>query len=287
MRPTATNEEIAEILDEVADLLEAQGEQHYRAVAYRRAAETLRSLPSSAADLVEVSGEGSLTSLPGIGENLARRVLEILETGRLQLLERLRGESEPEALFRTVIGIGRKLAEAIHDRLGIETLEELEMAVHDGRLASVPGFGPRRLRGVGENLAARLGRRSRGRRTAASGERPLPPVGELLDVDREYRGKADGGGLTRIAPRRFNPRGESWLPILHTSRGSRHYTALFSNTVRAHALGKTDDWVVLFYHEDDSGERQATVVTEYRGALRGRRVVRGREAECVDHYGVD
>ena len=108
-------------------------------------------------------------------------------------------------------------------------------------------------------------------------------MAELLDVDREYRADADSGKLRRIAPRRFNPEGKAWLPILHTSRGSHSYTVLYSNTALAHEVGKTDDWVVL-YRDDGNGERQATVVTETRGPLAGRRVVRGREGECRSYY---
>jgi ribosomal protein S13 len=276
-----TNQEVASILDEVGDLLEAQAAQPYRALAYHRAATSVRELPSPIADFVESGLDHALESLPGIGENLARRILEILDTGRLQLLERLRGEAEPEALFRTVPGIGPRLAAEIHERLGIESLEELEMAAHDSRLSTVPGFGSRRLRAVEESLRARLGRRSL---LARKSRDSRPPVAELLDVDEEYRKSAASGSLPRIAPRRFNPEKERWLPILHTRRKDRHYTAVFSNTARAHALGRTRDWVVLFYHEDDTPEGQATVVTEYRGELAGRRVVRGREAETLEHY---
>lgn len=283
-RAPASNEDVAELLDEVGELLDAQGAGHYRALSYRRAADTVRSLEYSLADVVETGGEDALTTLPAIGENMARHILEALETGGLQLLERLRGAAEPEALFKTVPGVGPRLAEEIHERLGIESLEELEMAAHDGRLSTVRGFGARRLRGVRENLEARLGRRSRQRRAT---RRTLPPVSELLDVDEEYRKKARAGELSLIAPRRFNPENEKWLPILHTRRENRYYTAVYSNTARAHALKRTRDWVVLFYHEDDTSEGQATVVTEYRGALRGERVVRGRELECFDHYGVD
>jgi Holliday junction resolvasome RuvABC DNA-binding subunit len=278
---SVTNPEVAAILDEAGDLLEAQGAQPYRAIAYHRAAASIRELPSPLADLVESGGEAALESLPGIGENLARRILEILETGRLQLLERLRGEAEPEALFRTVPGIGPRLAAEIHEKLGIESLEELELAMHDGRLSTVTGLGPRRLRAIEESLQARLGRRSRQSR---AGRISRPAVAELLDVDQEYRKKAAEGALPLIAPRRFNPDNEKWLPILHTRRGDRHYTAIFSNTARAHALGRTRDWVVLFHHEDDTREGQATVVTEYRGPLAGKRVVRGREAETLAHY---
>jgi putative hydrolase len=105
----------------------------------------------------------------------------------------------------------------------------------------------------------------------------------VLDVDREYREKSDAGRLHRIAPRRFNPKGRAWLPILHTERDHRQYTALFSNTARAHQLHKTDDWVVIFL-DDGRIHRQATVVTETRGPLAGLRVVRGRERECAAFY---
>jgi hypothetical protein len=111
-----------------------------------------------------------------------------------------------------------------------------------------------------------------------------PSVADLLGVDREYRRKARARLLKTIAPRRFNPDHESWLPVLHTSRGGHDFTALFSNTARAHRLGRAHDWVVIYY--DEPGGGQATVVTEYSGPLRGRRVVRGREGECLPHYGV-
>jgi putative hydrolase len=111
-----------------------------------------------------------------------------------------------------------------------------------------------------------------------------PPVAVLLDVDREYRSKARAGELRTIAPKRFNPKGEAWLPILHARPGKWHFTALFSNTARAHELGKVEDWIVLYFQSDGGGEAQRTVVTETRGALTGQRVVRGREPECFAFY---
>jgi len=106
---------------------------------------------------------------------------------------------------------------------------------------------------------------------------------ELLDVDREYREKAAAGTLHRIAPRRFNPSHEAWLPVMHTQRGERHYTALFSNTARAHQLGQTRDWVILYY-DDGTWERQCTVITAQRDPLKGQRIVRGRESDCEAYY---
>jgi putative hydrolase len=70
---------------------------------------------------------------------------------------------------------------------------------------------------------------------------------------------------------------------LHTDREGWQFTALFSNTARAHDLNKTRDWVVISY-EKDGHENQHTVVTESHGALKGRRVVRGRERECLLFY---
>ena len=110
-----------------------------------------------------------------------------------------------------------------------------------------------------------------------------PSVAELLDVDREYREKATTDQLHRIAPRRFNPMHESWLPILHTRRGPRRYTALFSNTAHAHRARKTRDWVVV-YGDNGVGESRHTVITAAFGPLRGRRVVAGREDECLEVY---
>jgi len=281
MRAHPGNEEIAQALDEVAELLAQQDARPFRAAAYRRAAETLRRDQMDAGERLAAGGLEALTALPGIGPSLGRAIAELVETGRLGLLDRLRGHADPEALLTSVPGIGPTLARTIHERLHVETLEELEMAAHDGRLARVPGFGARRVRGVAEALAGRLGRRARFPAEHPAGE-PIP-VAELLDVDREYRREAEAGTLRRIAPSRFNPRGEAWLPILHTERGARHYTVLYSNSARAHQVGRTDDWVVV-YLDDGGWERQATVVTETRGPLAGRRVVRGRERECLDHY---
>ena len=111
-----------------------------------------------------------------------------------------------------------------------------------------------------------------------------PPVEVLLDVDHEYREKARAGLLPKIAPRRFNPDRTPWLPVLHTRYGPWHFTALFSNTERAHELHRTYDWVVIFFSDPDGDEGQCTVVTERRGDLTGERVVRGREPECGRYY---
>lgn len=274
------NAEIARRLEEVAWLLEEQGANLYRVQAYRHAADMLRHLRRSVADLVHEEGVAGLQRLPGIGESLARSIRELVLTGKLPMLERLRGKADPEKLLTSVPGIGPVLAERLHHDLGIETLGELEAAAHDGRLETLAGVGKKKLAGIMDSLATRLGRLHRFQHTPTAEE---PLVAELLDVDREYRERAGAGQLRRIAPQRFNPSGEAWLPVLHTQRSERHYTALFSNTARAHKLGKTHDWVVLYY-DGGGGERQATVITSQREPLFGKRIVRGREADCAAHY---
>jgi hypothetical protein len=215
--------------------------------------------------------------------SLARSIHTLIVTGRLPMLDRLRGHMDPIALLTSVPGIGPAFAHRLHDDLHIETLEQLEMAAHDGRLAEIEGVGPKKLQGIIDSLTARLGRVRRPTQTAGSHQAGEPSIEELLDVDREYRESALAGTLQKIAPHRFNPKREAWLPILHTQRGPHHYTALYSNSALANQLKKTRDWVIL-YCDDDHGERQCTVVTGRSAPLAGKRIVRGREAECISHY---
>ena len=277
--PIPLNAGIAARFDEVAQILADQNANPYRIRAYRAAARTIRNWPEPINQLIREHGVAGLRALPAIGEHLARSAYQLTTTGRLPMLERLRGESDPVELIGSVPGIGPKTARHIHERLGIDTLEELESAAHDGRLEGL-GVGPKRLAGIREILAGRLGRVPRRSMDGVS----FPPVAEILDVDRQYREACSKGALPRIAPRRFNPRHEAWLPILHTRRGDREYTALYSNTAHAHQLGRSRDWVVLYFDGESSPERQCTVITAEHGALRGRRIVRGREAECLVHY---
>ncbi len=282
-QPQLENEQIAAWLRQAAEILQAQGANPFRVSAYRKAADTVSRCPRSLRELLALSGVAGLDALPGIGAGIAAAIAEMLQTGHWTQLERLRGSLDPVSLFRTVPGVGPELAQRIHDALNVDTLEALEAASHDGRLESVSGVGKRRGTMIRAALAEILDR-SRLRRHAPSAMQDVEPSVELLlDVDREYREKAESGGLATIAPRRFNPEGRAWLPVLHTSRGQWHFTALFSNTARAHRLKRTQDWVVLYFYDLQHVEKQRTVVTESRGPLAGRRVVRGREAECWPH----
>ena len=276
-----SNRAISERLYEYATVLEQQQANQFRIRAYQRAAATVEGLDREVSEIYQQGGTDALVALPNIGKGIASAIAELVHSGRLTRLERLRGALEPSQLFQILPGVGPRLAERIHDTLGVDTLEELELAAHDGRLEAVPGIS----QGRAQIIRAAL-------RTLLTTPRPAfhrdgsngPDIGLLLEIDRDYREKAEKGELPTIAPRRFNPGRKSWLPVLHEQVGSWHFTALFSNTARAHELKRTQDWVVIYFYNDHHEEGQHTVVTETAGPLRGRRVVRGREAECRAFY---
>ncbi|WP_248304510.1 helix-hairpin-helix domain-containing protein [Breoghania sp. L-A4] len=264
-------------LRDYADLLEQQGADGFRERAYRKAAETVAALPRPVADILEQEGRAGLIALPGIGKGIAGAIAELVVSGRWSQLERLRGELSPEKLFQTIPGIGPKLAARLADEMHLETLEDLEAALHLGDVR-IAGLGPRRSQAIAAVLAERLGRPVFRREHRADA---VPGVDLILEIDARYRERAAAGSLRRIAPKRFNPTGEAWLPVMHARLGEWQFTALFSNTALAHQLGRNDDWVVIYFESDGHAEGRCTVVTETRGPLAGRRVVRGREEECA------
>jgi Holliday junction resolvasome RuvABC DNA-binding subunit len=276
------NKEIASKLREIATLLDEQKANPFRVNAYLNAAKTIGTMVEPVEDLLRREGFSALLELPGIGEGIARSISEFVITGRMSRLESLQTGHDPIALFEQIPGIGPRSAHRIIETLHIDTLEALELAAHNGRLIKVPGFSTKKIELVQAWLTHVLGfRRPRPEPQKTVAE---PPVGLLLKIDVLYRKKAEAGELPTIAPKRFNPGNEAWLPILHTTKQGWHFTALYSNTARAHQLDRVKDWVVIFFYDDRHHEGQHTVVTETRGTAIGQRVVRGREKECIEYY---
>jgi DNA polymerase (family X) len=134
------NEDIAAVFDEIADLLEIEGDNPFRIRAYRNGARTLRELGEDIRTLVE-RGE-KITGFPGIGKNLAEKIHEILDTGECAALQKLRKQLPadlPELL--KLPGLGPKRVHALYHELDIHTLEQLERAARDGLIQHLPGFG--------------------------------------------------------------------------------------------------------------------------------------------------
>ena len=284
-RPTIhplSNETLASILDEIAQLLERQGADRYRVSAYRNAACTIRRSVRPLFDIYKDAGPKGLEELPGIGPSLAGKIGEALCHGRSRVLERLRHRQATGNLLTTLPTIGPRLAERIRRTLGVDSLEEVLRAARDGRLRRVAGFGHKRVQAIRQSLASRLNDRPAPR---APGTRPdEPSVVELLEIDRQYRRLAGQGRLVMVRPRNFNPTGAAWLPVWHTQWKGRRIRAHYANTARCHRWGRVRDWVVITC-EDKQAFGRWTVVTATHGPLRGRRVVQDRERECQAHYG--
>ena len=133
------NEELAAVFKRIARLLEIKGENPYKIRAYRRAAEALQNLPTPAAQL---RAEGRLTEIPGVGEAIAKKIAELLDTGRLAFLERLEKEMPPGLLELTALpGLGPKKVRRLWQELGITDVDALEAAAQYHRLRDLPGFG--------------------------------------------------------------------------------------------------------------------------------------------------
>jgi len=148
------NEDVAAIFDEIADLLEIRGENPFRIRAYRNAARVIRDHSENLAVLVEQGAD--LTGLPGIGADLAGKIEEIVRTGKLAALEELR-RGIPAGLLQMLQlpGLGPKKVKALHDRLGISSLAELQRAAEQGRIRELPGFGAKSEEKILEGIRAR------------------------------------------------------------------------------------------------------------------------------------
>ncbi len=134
------NADVAAIFDEVADLLDIEGANRFRVRAYRNAARTIGQLSQPVADLV---AEGKdLSELPDVGDDLAGKIEEIVETGTLTLLDELEQQTAPAlADLMRIPGLGPKRVRALHEALGITSAEELKRTAEAGRVREVEGFG--------------------------------------------------------------------------------------------------------------------------------------------------
>src|SRR5690606_32663082 len=198
---------------------------------YRTGASVIRGLKEPVAKSVKADGVDDLIELPNIGSGIAAVVGEVVSSGRSALLDELESKAAPGAAFLKIPGIGKEMANRIVDDLNIRTLAELEDAAHDGRLASVQGFGTKRVEGIKTALAGLLSRSAQTRqreRTSGTKQKPAPdkapPLELMLEIDEEYRKRAAKGDLHKIAPRRFNPDNKEWLPVMNIKRGGWDFT---------------------------------------------------------------
>jgi DNA polymerase (family 10) len=151
------NRQLADTFTLIADLLEIKGEVIYKTLAYRRAAENLVGLGK---DINEMWKEGKLEEIPGVGKAIAEKIDELLRTGKLQFLEKLKKEVPPGlAEWLKVPSLGPKKVGMIWKTLDITTLPQLEEAAKDGKLRDLPGMGTKSESAILAGIAS-LSRRS-------------------------------------------------------------------------------------------------------------------------------
>jgi DNA polymerase (family 10) len=150
-----TNSRIAAIFNEIADLLDIEGENPFRIRAYRNAARNILAYPKEMAQLVD---EGyDLTKLSGIGKDLAAKITELVNSGKLDFLHRLQTTVSPELEeLLNIPGLGPKRIQLLHEKLGINSLHDLDQALRHGRIDGLSGFGPKLVEGIQKGLEKKL-----------------------------------------------------------------------------------------------------------------------------------
>jgi DNA polymerase (family 10) len=191
-----SNQDLAQIFENIADLLQIKGESIHRILAYRNAGETLRELPR---ELSALQAEGKLTEIPGIGKTLAEKIEEWLTTGRLDFYERLTQEVPPSLLeVLRVNGVGPKRAKLFWEQRGITTLAQLQAAAQAGQLRDLAGMGLKSEQKIIEGIQAL----SRGAERIPLGV-ALPIARAILDdlltLPQALRGDV-AGSLRRFRP---------------------------------------------------------------------------------------
>src|SRR5213593_829103 len=154
------NPDIARLFDEVADLLDIQDANPFRVRAYRNAARTIRDYPEPLAELVH-SGGKDLTEIPGIGEDLAEKITDIVKTGELPLRKQLAAKLPAGLLdLLRIPGLGPKRVKLLHKKLKVTSAADLAAALNKGRIQKLKGFGPK----IEEKMRAGLGQAQAGER---------------------------------------------------------------------------------------------------------------------------
>ncbi|WP_435098026.1 DNA polymerase/3'-5' exonuclease PolX [Halarchaeum sp. P4] len=183
------NAEVAAILEEYADLMEAKGDD-YRPNVYRRAASNVRDYPEDIEDLA-AEGEDAVQEIDGVGEGIAEHVVDYLETGTFEELEAAREDLPADmAELTSVEGVGPKTVKKLYDALGIETLDDLEEAAENGEIREIKGFGPKTEQNILEHVA--FARRAQERELLGN-TRPL------ADDVEDYLAEADDVARVEIA----------------------------------------------------------------------------------------
>jgi DNA polymerase (family X) len=234
------NAEVAEQFELLADLLELEGAESFRVVAYRRAAARMRDTSGSIAQLAL---DGRAKELQGIGKTIEEKIVQIVELGEIEALTKRKGSVPDEVvLFMRLPGLGPKTAARIWKELGISTLEGLKLAAEGEQLRALAGLGPKSEEKILKALAFKADNPDEGRRLLGEG---LPAVKAVVSVLREHPAAVavSEAGSVRRRKETFKD-----LDIIATATDPAELTAYFTQL----------PWVVdVVAH----GDTKATVVS--------------------------
>lgn len=194
-----TNSTYARIFREIAAMVELKGESPFKARAYRTAAETFANLPE---DIKRVWQEGRIDDLPGVGKAITDKVHELMTTGKLRFYDRLIAEIPPSLIAVTEIPhVGAKKAMLFYKTIGIQSIADLEKAIEDGRILTVPGVGQKSVESIKEGILA-IQRRSADKRELLG--TALPILRQMIDL---LKAGCPGIGKIEVAgsARRWKP----------------------------------------------------------------------------------
>jgi DNA polymerase (family 10) len=168
------NKEVAKVFQDIADLLELKGENPFKIRAYQKAARSIEHLPVEVERLV---AEDKLRGIPGVGEAITKKITELVTTGRLEFYEKLTAEFPPGiSTLLDLPGIGPKTAMLLTRELDIKSIDELEAAITEGKVASLPRMGDKTVENLLRQIQA-LRRKKRSQRIPIS--EALPVVDEI------------------------------------------------------------------------------------------------------------
>ena len=193
MPPLPRNADVADALDELADVSEILGEQGFRVLAYRRAATRIR---ETGASVAELALQGTAKELPGIGATIESKIVEMTETGSMSALEKRRAEVPAEVRqFLRLPGLGPKTAARIWRELGVTTLEELRVAAEQQRVRTLQGLGAKSEERILEALAKGFGPEPERRGLLGVG---LPVVRQVVEELRAHPAAVEVSGAGSV-----------------------------------------------------------------------------------------
>ncbi len=234
------NQEIAKIFYEIANFLKAK-EIPFKPYAYQRAAIFLSGLEENIDDIYKKGGIKALVAMPGIGESIAKKIVEYLKSGRIRYYEKLKKKTPIKMEELTAIeGVGPKMAEKLYRKLGIRNLQDLAKAAKEHKIRELPGFKEKSERNILEGI--RFLKKSQGR--FLLGE-ILPVVEEILVKLRKQKAveRADVCGSIR---RRKETIGDAdFLVISEKPKAVIDYFISFPEVVKVYAQGSTKAMVML------------------------------------------